>query len=115
MAGLVLLQRFIERGVFFLSKKAQNVTIGELFIKISTPASWLTTDLEHEVEWLELWICGEGAPGRHRYDWEGTDEMLRFLGEKVELVRICANGKTTTHWVMRDLIKRRDRSKGTVQ
>jgi hypothetical protein len=116
MAGLMLLRRFIERGVYLLSKKkTQNVTVAELLIQASTPPTWATTYPERVVALLESWICGESGPNMEgRNDWHGTDELLRFLAEKVERVRICLNGKTTIHWVMKDLMKRRDRNMGTI-
>jgi len=115
MAGLVLLRRFIERGVFFLSKKkARTVTLGQLLIKVSTPPNW-RNEGEEVVERLEAWLCGEGNPYVEDEDWKGTDELIGFLGGKIGELRLDYNGKTMADWFLKDLMERRDRNMATIR
>jgi hypothetical protein len=110
--GLVLLQRFLERGVYFLSsKKAQKITIGLLALHIvpKDPDYRDPKDvLEESSESVNDWLIGNVDVSEN--ERLRQDEFLRFFAERIDRFS-CQVGEERREWNMRDTIAERDRLK----
>lgn len=117
-AGLGLLQRFLERGIHFLSKKkAESLTIDLLVIDMNfepkTEEKQCREVALEIVEWLYQWMVGkeespreidEGAEGKER-----EDRQFRFLASKVERLKMTCLGDVYGDWCLRDMVAERDK------
>lgn len=111
-AGLVLLQRFLERGIYFLSKKkAQKISIGLLAIHVDRPDYVTDEDAVREVdefaEFLDEWMRGLVVLGPLEDSKEREDRQFRFLAEKVERVSLSAKKNFRREWNMREMLEER--------
>ena len=111
--GLVLLQRFLERGVYFLSKKkAQKISIGLLAIYVDRPDYVTDEDATREVdefaEFLDDWMRGVTVLGQLEDAKEREDRQFRFLAGKVERVSLSAKKNLRREWDMREMLEKRD-------
>jgi hypothetical protein len=113
--GMVLLRRFLERGVYFLSKKkARKISVGLMSLKIlkkGLNVSWRGYDeiLKDVWEKLDDWFSGEmdGDP-----DWESQDELMRFLAERIERFECWIEGvEGRKGWDLKDVVVERERRK----
>ena len=105
-AGLVLLQRFLERGVYFLSKKkAKKIKVGLLAVNINTHEY---VNEESLVETLEEWMIGQNDLGGGQDVKEREDKQFRFLAERIESVRLSVNGRLSREWNLKDVLELRD-------
>jgi hypothetical protein len=105
-AGLVLLQRFLERGVYFLSKKkAKKIKVGLLAVNINTHEY---INEESLVETLEEWMIGQNDLGGGQDVKEREDKQFRFLAERIESVRLSVNGRLFREWNLKDVLELRD-------
>ena len=102
--GLVLLRRFLERGVYFLSKKkAQNITIGLLLLHI------VPKDLDREPD--ELFEVTSNSVNDLLLDNDDDyigEELIRFFAERIDRFSYQV-GEQRKDWNMRDVISERDR------
>ena len=110
--GLALLERFLERGIYFLSKKKRhNISIGVLAVNIDVPPedeSELRREKIEIIELLDSWLLGEKVM---RYSHEEKKEearQFRFLAGKVERLRLSVMGTEEKEWVLADVIAARD-------
>jgi hypothetical protein len=113
LGGLVLLQRFVERGVYFLSKKkAQKISIGLLAIHVDRPYYVTDEDAAREVdefaEFLDEWMRGVTVLGALPDAKEREDRQFRFLAGKVEKVSLSAKKNLRKEWDMREMLEKRD-------
>ena len=115
--SLALLQRFIERGVYLLSKKKRaKVRIGVLEIHLN--AGWEPELFGFGVEadefaeaaglFLDDYLLGEDSfvyDGLMRQEFDAQFEML--VG-KIDKVQMYANGALKREWELRDAIATRE-------
>lgn len=113
LGGLVLLQRFLERGIHFLSKKkAQKITIGELAIYVDRPDFVDEEDTAREMdefaEFLDDWMRGATVLGPLEDAKEREERQFRLLAGKVERVSLFARNKLRREWDMSEMLEKRD-------
>lgn len=113
-ASLVMLQRFVERGVYLLSKKKrEKIHIGCLEIRLDT-ASEMTSEAElasfvQEIgDFLDVWMVGDVPWGSDEEDKERDDEQFRMLAGKIDRVTLHANGGLKREWVISEMVTKRD-------
>lgn len=111
--GLVLLQRFLERGVYFLSKKkAEKVSVGLLAINVAMPDHVSDEEaLESMKEvWdnLDEWMRGDVDFGASPEAREREDTQFRFLAGKIERLSMSVNGNLRREWDLKEMIRKRD-------
>ena len=114
--GLVLLQRFLERGVSFLSKKkglktARPVTIGCMTLHVvpkdlqdPRPPEQVFNDTS---EWVnDVLVDKDGDPYKDA-DWERVDAFIRLFAQRFGTFAVQVEGMRR-EWIMRDVILERD-------
>jgi hypothetical protein len=100
--GLMLLRRFLDRGVFFLSKKkTQKITIGLLALNILTQGVDIGGKEPKELiddigEFLDEWFRGNTFDDTP-YTAERQDELLRFFAERIDRFS-CRFGNASREW-----------------
>jgi len=102
-SGIALLKRFLERGIYFLSKKkAQRITVGLLDIQVDS-----LPDVEEEraimlidrvASGVESWMLGT-----QEEEWN-----FRFLASRIERLRLSFQGNLRREWDLQTIIKGRD-------
>jgi hypothetical protein len=115
-ATLAMLQRFVERGVYLLSKKKRrNIHIGLLAIDMDTPAEMSQTEAEEFTEEfvksLEYWMIGN--EGFQSFAWdpdakEREDGQFRSLAQKIGKVGFSLNGVVKREWILSEMLVKRD-------
>jgi hypothetical protein len=114
--GLMLLRRFLERGVYFLSKKkAQKITVGLLALNIlpkdldkgGRDANEIIEDIG---QFLDEWFRGDtdeddyGTPQER----ERLDELMHFLSERIDRFS-CQFEEARREWDIKAVISERER------
>ena len=88
--GLMLLRRFLDRGVLFLSKKKrQKITIGLLALNcltqdVGTGGKKPKGLIDDIGEFLDEWLRGTNTFDNSPYTLERQDELLRFFSERID-------------------------------
>jgi hypothetical protein len=112
-ASLALLQRFVERGIYLLSKKkARKIHIGLLEIQINLGADstqqWASEFVEETGRFLDCWMIGDEA-GAYDPDSRAREEaQWRLLAGKIDRVELHANGALQREWVISEMVVKRD-------
>ncbi|OCL02940.1 hypothetical protein AOQ84DRAFT_392605 [Glonium stellatum] len=108
-AGLVVLQRFLERGVYFLSKKkAKRIQVGLLAVNINTREDVSDKSTVEVADILEEWMMGQSDLGGGPHAKEREDKQFRFLTQRIENVRLSVNGRLSREWKLEDMLRKRD-------
>jgi hypothetical protein len=108
--GLALLERFLERGVYFLSKKKrQTMSVGLLAINIDKEEQFSDEEIDEWVDGLDGWMMGtrdldQGLPE----DFEREDKQFRFLVGKIEKVSLAFQGKSRREWDLQEMLQKRE-------
>jgi hypothetical protein len=113
--GLMLLRRFLDRGVYFLSKKkAQKITIGLLALHILLPKNdeWDWKDSEELLKdiskSLDEWFHGDILEYDPPQERERQDELIRFLAERIGRFS-CQIGDAKREWDLKAVVAERER------
>jgi len=112
--GLGLLQRFIERGVYFLSKKkAMKISVGLLAIDVDHFSEWLTSEdcvkeVDEFAERLDEWMRGVNEFGTASDDWGREDIQFRFLASKIDRLSLSVKGNLRREWDLTEMVRKRD-------
>ena len=111
--GIALLERFLERGIYFLSKKkAQRITVGLLDIQVDS-----LPDVEEDraikvidtiADSAESWMLGTRQNGVGDDEKEKEERHFRFLASRIERLRLSFQGILRREWDLQTMIKRRD-------
>jgi len=114
--SLALLQRFIERGVYLLSKKKRaKLHIGLLEIHVNTRGTELDSEEETRKFAQEACVCLDdyllGEPSLIYYSGENRqilDRQFEILVSKIGRVQIHANGAVEREWDLSNAVTRRE-------
>jgi hypothetical protein len=113
--GLMLLQRFLDRGVYFLSKKkAQKITVGLLAIHILPPKDYDynlkdSNELLKDVgQFLDEWFRGDTHEDSSPQERERQDELMRFFAERIDRLS-CQIEDARREWDVKAVIAERER------
>jgi hypothetical protein len=111
-ASLVLLQRFVERGIYLLSKKkARKIHIGLLEIHLNAGAEMSELELSPLVEeicqFLDDWMIGDRVGAFDQDARQREDAQFRLLASKVDRVQLHANGALKREWEVREIVAKR--------
>jgi len=112
--GLSLLQRFVERGVYFLSKKkAEKVSVGLLAIDVDKLSEYLTEEdcikeVDDFADRLDEWMMGVNEFGTAGEDWEREDSQFRFLASKIDRLSLSVKGNLRREWDLKEMVAKRD-------
>jgi hypothetical protein len=112
--GLSLLQRFVERGVYFLSKKkAEKISVGLLAIDVDKLSEYLTEEecikeVDDFADRLDEWMRGVNEFGSAGDDWEREDGQFRFLAGKIDKLSLSVKGSLRREWDLREMVTKRD-------
>ena len=111
-AGLVLLQRFLERGVYFLSKKKrQKISIGVLAVNVILDLADEEDIPGQKSSWasfLDVWLRDDKLYGFSTEETEEEACRFRFLAGRVEKFRLSFMGKVEREWVLAEMVAKRD-------
>jgi hypothetical protein len=111
-ASLALLQRFVERGIYLLSKKKRrkiHIGILEIHLDAGPEIDKMEVD-EFAAEaglFLDDYLIGELSS----YDEETRqreDAQFEMLAGKIDRVQLHANGGLNRDWELRDAVARRE-------
>jgi hypothetical protein len=112
--GLMLLRRFLDRGVYFLSKKkAQKITVGLLAIHILLPKDRDSNVdskevLEDLAQFLDEWFRGNTDEDSSPQERERQDELMRFLAERIDRFS-CQIEDARREWDVKAMVAERER------
>jgi hypothetical protein len=113
--SLALLQRFVERGVYLLSKKKRRkVHIGLLEIHLNGGADIDEETLdEYAIDacsFLDNYLLGEVSSVYDDYDQkrETFDAQFELLVSKIDRIQLYANSTLKQEWELRDAIAKRE-------
>ena len=111
--GLMLLRRFLDRGVYFLSKKkARKITVGLLALHILLPEDQDGQDskeiLKDIAQFLDEWFRGDTDEDSSPQERERQDELMRFLAERVDRFS-CQIEDARREWDVKAVIAERER------
>ncbi|MCJ1350303.1 MAG: hypothetical protein MMC33_000284 [Icmadophila ericetorum] len=116
--GLALLQRFLERGVYFLSKKKrERISVGTLAVNVSVVKEDEQQALDQARELaddLDTWLRGETEPSftsSMHEDKGREDEQFRILAGKVERVVLSIVGRREREWVLQEMLAAREKTR----
>ncbi|PMD20476.1 hypothetical protein NA56DRAFT_646573 [Hyaloscypha hepaticicola] len=112
--SLALLQRFVERGVYLLSKKKRRkVHIGLLEIHLNGGA-----DIDEEAldefaidacSFLDDYLLGEVSSVYYDDEKRQTfDEQFEMLASKIDRIQIYANSTLKQEWGLHDAVAKRE-------
>jgi hypothetical protein len=117
--GLMLLRRFLDRGVYFLSKKkAQKITVGLLAMHILLPkdhdyngkdSKELLKDL---AQFLDDWFRGNTDEDSSPQERERQDELMHFLAERINRFS-CQIEDAKREWDVKAVVAERERLRQT--
>jgi hypothetical protein len=112
-ASLAMLQRFVERGIYLLSKKKrQKVHIGLLAI-------YLDMEVESDEEEVPLlaretsnflndWMVGDTDFAYDDNAREREDAQFRLLAGKIDRIQLHVNGTLGREWELSEVTAKRD-------
>jgi hypothetical protein len=112
-ASLAMLQRFVERGIYLLSKKKrQKVHIGLLAIH-------LDLEVERDEEEVSLlaretgnflndWMVGDTDFAYDDNAREREDAQFRLLADKIDRIQLHVNGTLGREWELSEVTAKRD-------
>jgi hypothetical protein len=113
--SLALLQRFIERGVYLLSKKKRaKLHIGLLEIHINLSGTEfdneedIQTFAEQACMYLDDYLLGVYSLDDYGGHWETLNEQFEMLVSKIDRVQIHANGALHREWDLSQAVARRE-------
>lgn len=112
--GLGLLQRFVERGVYFLSKKkAEKISVGLLAIDVDKISDYLTEEdyikeVDDFADRLEEWMRGINEFGNTGEEWEREDTQFRILAGKIDRLSLSVKGNLRREWDLKEMVTKRD-------
>jgi len=94
--SLALLQRFVERGVYLLSKKKRHkIHIGVLEIHLNTGDGILEGELDESAEgaglFLDDYLIGEMSSIYDAERRQREDEQFEMLAGKIDRIQLHAN------------------------
>jgi hypothetical protein len=112
-ASVALLQRFVERGIYLLSKKkSRKIHIGLLEIHLNTTdeigKSELAKMVEEIILMLDEWIIGNLVVGYQDECKQKEDAQFRLLAGKVDRMQIHSNGALKHEWELSEEVAKRD-------
>lgn len=110
--GIALLERFLERGIYFLSKKkAQRITVGLLDIQVDSlpdvEEERAIKDIDTIADRVESWMLGTQQNGVGD-EKEKEERHFRFLASRIESLRLSFQGNLRREWDLQTMMKRRD-------
>ena len=111
--SLALLQRFVERGVYLLSKKKRRkVHIGLLEIHLNGGADIDEETLdEYAIDacsFLDDYLLGEVSSVYYDDEKRQTfDEQFEMLASKIDRIQIYANSTLKLEWGLHDAVAKR--------
>lgn len=116
--GLALLQRFLERGVHFLSKKkGEKISVGLLAINIDTPENVseeeAVTGADEAADHLDEWMRGITDIGSDLEAEEREDKQFRFLAGKIDRLSLSVKGNLRREWDLKEMLAKRDELKAS--
>jgi hypothetical protein len=113
--GLMVLRRFLDRGVYFLSKKkAQKITVGLLAMHILLPKDqdYSVEDskelLKDLAQFLDEWFRGNTDEDSSPQERERQDELMRFLAERIDRFS-CQIEDARREWDLKAMVAERER------
>jgi hypothetical protein len=112
-ATLAMLQRFVERGVYLLSKKKRrSIHIGLLDINMDTPTDMPREQIEIMIDEIvrsvDEWMIGEEYFGWDDNRKEREDGQFDLLSGKIDRLRFRVNGVLKHEWVVADEVEKRE-------
>lgn len=110
---LALAQRFVERGVYLLSKKKRNkIHIGLLAVHLDADSDIGQEDVdeftEYCCEFLGRWMLHYVVAGHDSNAVERERAQFLLLSEKIDRLQIFSNGVLKKEWVIADVVVKRD-------
>jgi hypothetical protein len=112
--GLTLLRRFLDRGVYFLSKKkARKITVGLLALHILLPKDpdYNRKDskelLKELAQFLDEWFRGNMDEDSSPQEQERQDELMRFLAERIDRFS-CQVEDARREWDVKAVVAERE-------
>jgi hypothetical protein len=119
-ATLAMLQRFIERGVYLLSKKKRkNIHIGLLAINMDSPADmsreYAEIMADQIVTSLDQWMLGVEV---YSYDEDAKErEHVQFdlLTGRIDRLQFSLNRVVKKEWIMADEVAKRQQEQAKVK
>jgi hypothetical protein len=112
--SLAMLQRFVERGVYLLSKKKRRkVHIGLLEIHLNGGADMDEETLdEYAIDacsFLDDYLLGEVSSVYYDDEERQTfDEQFEMLASKIDRIQIYANSSLKQEWGLHDAVDKRE-------
>jgi hypothetical protein len=112
--SLAMLQRFVERGVYLLSKKKRHkVHIGLLEIHLNGGAEIDEETLdEYAIEtcsFLDDYLLGEVSSIYYEVEKRQTfDAQFEMLASKIDRIQLYANGTLKQEWELHDAVAKRE-------
>jgi hypothetical protein len=111
-ASLAMLQRFVERGVYLLSKKKRkNIHIGLLAINMDTPVDMPTelaeTMANDIISNVDEWMAGENFFAWDDARDERENGQFDLLSNKIGKLRFSLDGVAKKKWVLADEAEKR--------
>ncbi|KAH8654543.1 hypothetical protein BGZ60DRAFT_418731 [Tricladium varicosporioides] len=110
---LALAQRFVERGVYLLSKKKRNkMHIGLLAMHLNVDPDIDPEDVdefaEHCCQFLDDWMLGDTWGGYDSNAKEREEAQFRLLSGKIDRLQMFSNSVLKKEWIMEDVVVKRD-------
>jgi hypothetical protein len=109
---LALLQRFVERGVYLLSKKKrQKVQIGLLAIHLDTGSERDEEEVaelgENTGDFLNDWLVGDTDFAYDEDSREREDVQFKLLAGKINRIQLLVNSTWRREWELREVTAKR--------
>ncbi|KAH6667483.1 hypothetical protein B0J14DRAFT_602404 [Halenospora varia] len=110
---LALAQRFVERGVYLLSKKKRNkMHIGLLAMHLDfdpdIDPEAVDEFMGHCCQFLDEWMLGDTWGGYDINAKEREEAQFRLLSGKIDRLQMFSNGVFKKEWVVADVVAKRD-------
>jgi hypothetical protein len=111
--SLALLQRFVERGVYLLSKKKRSkIHIGVLEIHLNTGVEVEKEELERFVEeaclFLDEYLIGDMNSIWDNEARQREDAQFELLAGKIDRIQLHANDPLKREWELSDAVAKRE-------
>ncbi|OCL06710.1 hypothetical protein AOQ84DRAFT_440661 [Glonium stellatum] len=113
VAGLAILERFLERGVDFLSrKKARGTSVGLLDVQVDpvpgVGEGRAVEAVDGVAEKLEVWMLGGQQDFLNPEAMEKNERQFKFLASRIGRLRLSLRGSSRREWDLETMVKRRD-------